>query len=70
MASQFDTVGMPGFNQNDSITHHLQDYTIGNPHGDVVDRTAGDNPIAPQAQGLSTAQGSYIDMQSRPSWLY
>lgn len=70
MSSQFDTVGMPSFNSNTPVAGGLKDTKLANPNGDVVDRTAGDNPINPVAQGLSTNQGAYIEGQARPSTLY
>jgi hypothetical protein len=70
MSSQFDTVGMPELSQDTPVSNGLRNTNTGNPHGDIVDKTAGDNPINPKAQGLSTNQGANLEMQSKPSWLY
>jgi hypothetical protein len=70
MSTQFDTAGMQSLAQNTAVSGGLQDTNRGNPLGDRVDNTAGDNNTTPQAQGLSSNQGAYLDMQSKPSWLY
>jgi hypothetical protein len=71
MSTQFDTAGMPSFNHNTQTANGHRNTNTGNPNGDIVDRTAGDNPIDQKAQGLSTAMGGAdLNMQSKPSWLY
>jgi hypothetical protein len=69
MSSQFDTAGMYSLGMNAPVAKGLQDTQRGNPNGDVVDNTAGDNKIEPKAQGLSTSMGASLEMQSKPSWL-
>jgi hypothetical protein len=69
MSSQFDTVGMYDFSQNAPIAN-LRDTKLGSSNGNSVDNSAGDNPIDPKAQGLSTNQGADLEKQSKPSWLY
>jgi hypothetical protein len=69
MSTQFDTVGMPSFTQNEPVKGGLLNTERGNPLGDKVDNTAG-TIVTPAAQGLSTNMGAEIEMQSRPSTLY
>jgi hypothetical protein len=70
MPSQFDTVGMPSLTQNEPVSGGLQDTQRANPLGDQVDNTVSKNAVAQKAQGASSNQGAYIEMQARPSWLY
>ena len=67
--SQFTTAGMD-ITQNTAVSNGLRNTQTANPLGDRVDNTAGDNPVEPKAQGASTNQGGYLEMQSKPSWLY
>jgi hypothetical protein len=69
MSSQFDTAGMYSLGMNVPVAKGLQDTQRANPLGDQVDNSQGGNAVDPKAQGASTGQGAYLEMQSKPSWL-
>jgi hypothetical protein len=63
-------IGMPGISVSVPDGDKLSNVNRGNPNGDVVDNTAGENLEKNITNPKRQSTGHSFNMYSRPSWLY